>query len=101
MTNLNGFIARSKAQTKYDRSKNSFIRDVDQVCKRGNLDFLQHFMVVMKDGYSRHFPFPCGSPELSLSRRREEISIMCPERQTLPLSVSKFPACNSSVIASK
>jgi len=49
MTDLKGFITRIEAQSKYDRSKTSFIRDVDQARARGDADFLNDFMVVMKD----------------------------------------------------
>jgi hypothetical protein len=52
MTDLEGFITRIEAQAKYERSKTSFIRDVDQARERGDTDFLRNFMVLMKDDTS-------------------------------------------------
>lgn len=49
MTKYEGYITRIEAQSIYDRSKTSFIRDVDQARERGDSDFLENFMVVLKD----------------------------------------------------
>lgn len=53
MTDLKEFITRIEAQAKYNRSKTSFIRDVDQARERGDHEFLNNFKVVMKDGTSK------------------------------------------------
>ncbi|MEM9942070.1 MAG: hypothetical protein AAF939_10820 [Planctomycetota bacterium] len=44
-----GFITRIEAQSHYQRSKQSFIRDVDQARLRGDSAFLENFVVVLKD----------------------------------------------------
>ncbi len=49
MTIPSGFIPRIEAQEKYERSKSSFIRDVDQARERGDKQFLKNFIVVLKD----------------------------------------------------
>jgi len=44
-----GFISRIEAQEKFDRSKMSFIRDVDQARKRNDSAFLENFIIMLKD----------------------------------------------------
>jgi hypothetical protein len=44
-----GFITRIEAQELYQRSKQSFIRDVDQARTREDSTFLKNFVVILKD----------------------------------------------------
>ena len=45
-----GFIPRIEAQDVYQRSKQSFIRDVDNARQRGDSAFLKNFLVALSDG---------------------------------------------------
>ncbi|TWT51713.1 hypothetical protein KOR42_34000 [Thalassoglobus neptunius] len=47
---ISGFITRASAQRKFNRSKASFIRDVDLAFERKDSEFLSHFRVGLNDG---------------------------------------------------
>lgn len=46
----NGFISRADAQRPYQRSKSSFIRDVDDALQRDDSKLLRHFCILLNDG---------------------------------------------------